>query len=61
MLERTDTHSGPWTIVEATNRWFMLDKVYRRLIASIEARLSELGALPPVISAEEAQGEDDYA
>jgi polyphosphate kinase 2 (PPK2 family) len=61
MLERTDTNLSPWTIVEATSRWFMLDKVYRRLIASMEARLSELGALPPVISAEGAQGEDDYA
>jgi polyphosphate kinase 2 (PPK2 family) len=61
MLERTDTSCGQWTIVEATSRWFMLDKVYRILIASLEARLAERGAVPPVISAADAQGEDDDA
>lgn len=61
MLERTDTSFGPWTIVEATNRWFMLDKVYRTLIGAMEARLSELDAVPPVISEEEALGEEHYA
>jgi polyphosphate kinase 2 (PPK2 family) len=61
MLERTDTSFSPWTIVEATDRWFMLDKVYRALIATMEARLSELNALPPMISEAEAQGEEDYA
>jgi AMP-polyphosphate phosphotransferase len=59
MLERTDTSFGPWTIVEATDRWFMLDKVYRTLIAAMEARLAELNAVPPVISEAEAQGEED--
>jgi polyphosphate kinase 2 (PPK2 family) len=58
MLERTDTSFGPWTIVEATDRWFMLDKVYRTLIAAMEARLSELNAVPPVISVAEAQGDE---
>lgn len=61
MLERTDSSFGPWTIVEATHRCFMLDKVYRTLIAAMEARLSEQGALPPVISEVEAQGEDNHA
>lgn len=59
MLERTDTSFGPWTIVEATDRWFMLDKVYRTLINAMEARLGELGAVPPVISEAEAKGEYD--
>ncbi len=59
MLERTDTSFGPWTIVEATDRWFMLDKVYRTLIAAMEARLAELNAVPPVISEAEAQGEEN--
>lgn len=59
MLERTDTSAGPWTIVEATDRWFMLDKVYRTLIAAMEARLGELDAVPPVISEAEAQGEEE--
>jgi polyphosphate kinase 2 (PPK2 family) len=61
MLERTDTSFGPWTIVEATSRGFMLDKVYRTLIATMEHRLSELGAVPPVISVEEAEGDESYA
>jgi polyphosphate kinase 2 (PPK2 family) len=56
MLERTDTSFGPWTIVEATSRGFMLDKVYRTLIAAMEARLGVLGAVPPVISEAEARG-----
>jgi polyphosphate kinase 2 (PPK2 family) len=61
MLERTDTSFGPWTIVEATDRWFMLDKVYRSLIAAMEARLGELNAVPPVISEADAQGDEAYA
>jgi polyphosphate kinase 2 (PPK2 family) len=62
MLERTDTTFGPWTIVEATSREFMLDKVYRTLIAAMEARLGELDAVPPIISVADAQGEEqDYA
>jgi len=60
MLERTETSFGPWTIVEATSRWFMLDKVYRTLINAMEARLAELDAVPPVMSEAEAQG-DEYA
>jgi polyphosphate kinase 2 (PPK2 family) len=61
MLERTDTSIGPWTIVEATNREFMLDKVYRTLIEALEARLGELDAVPPVISETEARGDEAYA
>jgi polyphosphate kinase 2 (PPK2 family) len=61
MLERTDTSFSPWTIVEATSRGFMLDKVYRTLIAAMEQRLSELGAVPPIISVEEAEGDEAYA
>lgn len=58
MLERTDSSFGPWTIVESTDREFMLDKVYRTLIGAMESRLGELDAVPPVISEAEAQGED---
>lgn len=61
MLERTDTSFGPWTIVEATSRGFMLDKVYRTLIATMEARLGELDAVPEMISEAEAQGEESHA
>jgi polyphosphate kinase 2 (PPK2 family) len=61
MLERADTSFGPWTPVEATSQGFMLDKVYRTLIAVMEARLSELDAVPPVMAVAEALGEDDDA
>ena len=61
MLERTDSAFGPWTIVEATSRYFMLDKVYSTLIAAMEKRLTALDALPPVITEAEAMGEDDDA
>jgi polyphosphate kinase 2 (PPK2 family) len=61
MLEQTDTSFGPWTIVEATSRGFMLDKMYRTLIERLETRLAELDAVPPVMSLEEAQGVDDDA
>jgi len=61
MLERTETSFGPWTIVEATSRWFMLDKVYRTVISAMEARLAELDALPPVIGEAQARGGDDDA
>jgi len=61
MLERTETSFGPWTIVEATSRWFMLDKVYRTVISAMEARLAELDALPPVIGEAKARGGDDDA
>lgn len=61
MLEQTDTSYAPWTIVEATDRWYMLDKVYRTLITAMEGRLAQLGAVPPVISEAEAQGDEEYA
>ncbi len=61
MLERTDTSFGPWTIVEATSKWFMLDKVYSTLIEAMEHRLAEIDAVPPLISEWEAQGEEANA
>ncbi len=60
MLERTDTSFGSWTIVEATDRYFMLDKVYRTLVNAIESRLGELHAVPPVISEAEAEAQGEY-
>ena len=45
-FERTETESGPWTIVEATNRRFTHVKIFESLIASLERKLALLGALP---------------
>lgn len=57
MLERTDTSFGPWTIVPATDRRYMLDTIYRTLIRAMSDRLGELGALPPEITPEEADAD----
>ena len=48
MLERTNTEWGPWTIVEATDRYWTHVKIFRTIIAALEERLGKIpGALPP--------------
>ena len=48
MLERTNTEWGPWTIVEATNRYWTHVKIFQSLIVALEERLGKIpGALPP--------------
>ncbi|MCK4450623.1 MAG: hypothetical protein KAX26_08530, partial [Anaerolineae bacterium] len=54
MLERTETEWGPWTIVEATNRWWARAKVFNTIINALAERLEEAGVL-----AEAPAGEDD--
>lgn len=54
MLERTETEWGPWTIVEATNRWWARKKVLTRIIEALSDRLSALGKMPASL-----EGEDD--
>jgi hypothetical protein len=39
MIARTDSPHAPWTIVEATDRYYMRIKVFETIIASLEARL----------------------
>jgi AMP-polyphosphate phosphotransferase len=39
MLARTDAPYAPWTIVEATDRYYTRVKVYETLIRALEARL----------------------
>jgi hypothetical protein len=47
-LERTNTEWGPWTIVEATDRYWTHVKIFQTIIASLEERLGKIpGALPP--------------
>jgi len=53
MLERTETEWGPWTIVEATNRWWARNKVINTIIAALGQRLEEIGALPEVSEEED--------
>lgn len=55
MFERTDTEWGPWTIVEATDRWHARKKVFQTIIARLEERLGD--AAPPAYAYEEEEAE----
>ncbi|HTP86581.1 MAG TPA: hypothetical protein VMJ34_06530 [Bryobacteraceae bacterium] len=54
MLELTESEYGPWTIVEATSKWYARKKVFEAIIAAMEERLG--ADMPPrpvsVLSAE---------
>ena len=43
MLERTYTEWGPWTIVEATNRYWTRVKIFETIIQRLEAALQKRG------------------
>jgi polyphosphate kinase 2 (PPK2 family) len=45
-FERTETESGPWTIVEATNRRYTNVKIFKTLANALETQLASLNALP---------------
>ena len=49
MLELTDSEYGPWTIVEATSRWYSRKKVLDTVIKALEDRLGK--ASPPRVAA----------
>jgi polyphosphate kinase 2 (PPK2 family) len=56
MLERTASEWGPWTIVEATDRYYTHVKIFQTIIAALEERLKNIpGALPPVKDAPPAE------
>lgn len=63
MLERTETEWGPWTIVEATNRWWCRSKVFNTIIEALSDRLESIGKLPPepVEESESMAGEEVLA
>ncbi len=44
MLARTDMPHAPWTIIEATDRYFTRIKVFQTLISAFEARLAKRSA-----------------
>jgi polyphosphate kinase 2 (PPK2 family) len=58
MLEQTDTEWGPWTIVEATDRWYPRKKVLETIIARLEDRL---GPDAPPVEPEDWQPDEDDA
>ena len=45
-FERTETESGPWTIVEATNRRYTKLKIFNTIIAALERQLALVDLLP---------------
>jgi polyphosphate kinase 2 (PPK2 family) len=55
-FERTETESGPWTIVEATNRRYTSVKIFETIANSLEMQLTALNAFPdPAYWQEEAK------
>ncbi len=58
MLARTDSPYAPWTIVEATDKYFTRIKVYETLIKMLEARV---GAQPPDTAKIKVQGHKEAA
>jgi polyphosphate kinase 2 (PPK2 family) len=48
MLEQTETEYAPWTIVEATSKWYARRKIFDTVIAALEKRL---GPDAPAVSA----------
>ena len=56
MLERTETEWGPWTIVEATNRWWARVKIFNTIIDALATRLDEIGKTTEVL----AEEDDDH-
>lgn len=45
MLELSESEFGPWTIVEATSRWWTRKRIFEGLIAALEKRLG--ASVPP--------------
>lgn len=58
MLERTDTEYAPWTIVEATSKWYARRKVSETIIRAIEERLGP-NAPPPDAGADSSSVDAD--
>ncbi len=57
MLELTDTEYAPWTIVEATSKWYARKKLFETIIAAMEKRLG--ANAPPRIESAAAKSKDD--
>ena len=57
MLERTETSWGPWTIVEATDRYWPRVKVFETVITRLEEALQERGL--PLPEGQDTEDEPD--
>jgi len=58
MLELTDSEYAPWTIVEATSKWYARRKLFDTIIAAMEKRLGA-NAPPRSTSAADASKDAD--
>jgi polyphosphate kinase 2 (PPK2 family) len=56
MLEMTDSEYAPWTIVEATSKFYARRKVFETIITAIEKRLG--ANAPPRVDAATATSDD---
>lgn len=50
MLELSESEYGPWTIVEATSRWYARKCIFERLISALETRLGSLAPRAELIA-----------
>jgi polyphosphate kinase 2 (PPK2 family) len=57
MLELTESEYAPWTIVEATSKWYARKKVFQTIIAAMEERLG--ADAPPRTEVPEGAAEDE--
>jgi len=55
MLELTEAEYAPWTIVEATSKWFARRKVFQTIISAMEERLGDKA--PPRVASDTREDE----
>ena len=63
VLERTETEFGPWTLVEATDKYWTRIKVFTTIIAGMEEHLAAHGyevPAAPEIDEEDEDEEEEY-
>jgi polyphosphate kinase 2 (PPK2 family) len=57
MLELTESEFAPWTIVEATSKWYARRKVFQTIIAAMEERLGD--KMPPRLAGDGGREDEE--
>jgi polyphosphate kinase 2 (PPK2 family) len=52
MFEQTDSEFAPWTIVEATSKWYARRKIFETAIRALETRLGAAAPVPAKVETE---------